>query len=111
MPTRDQFLSFAKRIKGEMDSQFIGTLKTTGITEDDLNQDDGRHSLKTAMQDLGFKIFPSLDQARLDGFVRVIRAGSVLGAIVSNLETPGPGSDRDLARLLNELKHRYPENE
>jgi hypothetical protein len=115
---RDDYLSFAKRIKSEMDFHqqsfksyewpvFVGTAKTAGITEDELSSEEaGLHSLRTAFQDLGLKFFPEPKLAQLDGYVRVIRSGSLLGAIVSNLETPGPGSDRDLARLLNELKRR-----
>jgi hypothetical protein len=114
---RDDYLSFAKKVKGEMDyykegfysyeyATFIGTAKTSGISEEDLDTDDGLHSLKTAFQELGLKFAPEPKQAKMDGYVRVIRAGSLLGTIVSNLETPGPGSDHDLANLLNELKGR-----
>ena len=63
------------------------------------------------LSEMGLTVFPALGQVPDDGYIRVIRSGSLLGNILVNLQTPGPGSDADIAALITRIKRRDPDGD
>ena len=57
------------------------------------------------LQECGFIIFPSISDSS-DGYVRVLRAGSVIANLLNAFRYPGSDGDAQLAALLTTLQHR-----
>lgn len=117
MPGKDKYLSVAKALKREMDNASF-QFKSMNIAELEerateiggpgmhVTKDEGAKLMTGCLQDVGLTIFPLLENAPEDGYVRIMRSGSLLATILVNLQTPGPGSDEDLAVLINRIKRR-----
>jgi|GEM_PF-2043047 len=117
MAAKDRFLTVAKNLKRELDSARAG-FKSINIAELQeratevggegmhVTRDEGARTLTECLRDMGLTVFPALEAAPDDGYVRVIRSGSLLATILANLQTPGTGSDSDLGLLLNRIKRR-----
>ena len=122
MAAKDTYLTIAKSLKREMDSARAGfksinvvelqeRAKEAGGAGMHVIKDDGAKLLTECLADMGLTVFPPLVDAPEDGYVRIIRSGSLLGTVLVNLQTPGLGSDSDLAALLNRIKRRDLQNE
>lgn len=117
MAARDKYLTIAKNLKRELDAARAG-FKSLNIAElqerakevggDGIHvtKDDGAKILSECLSEMGLTVFPPLAAAPIDGYIRIIRTGSLLGNILVNLQTPGTGSDADLANLINRIKRR-----
>ena len=60
--------------------------------------------LETALLERGFRTYPSITDSE-DGYVRVIRANSIVGNLLNAFQYVGSSGDDDLARLLFRLKN------
>lgn len=56
-----------------------------------------------ALLERGFMIYPEIERAT-DGYVRVIRANSIVGNLLNSFKYVGARGDEDLAKLLTQLK-------
>lgn len=117
MAAKDKYLTIAKSLKRELDAARAG-FKSINVNElqerakeiggDGMHvmKDEGAKTLTECLRDMGLSVYPPLESAPPDGFVRVIRSGSLLATILTNLQIPGVGSDADLGALLNRIKRR-----
>lgn len=115
MPSKDDYRKVAKEIKRELDSYRLA-FKTFNLVEISRKLKEaagnGAHSkgddtfdeLEAAFLQEGLLIFPSPTRAEEDGYVRVIRSGTVLAGILNALRFPGEGSDDELASMLGKIK-------
>lgn len=116
MAARDKYLTVAKVLMREMNcaraafkSLNVAELQERATEVDPgmhVERDEGARVMTDCLREMGLTVFPPLENAPQDGYVRIIRSGSVLANILVNLQTPGPGSDQDLALMLNALKRR-----
>ena len=68
---------------------------------------DAAEKLENALLQEGLLIFPSIAEAQEnDGYVRLIRSGTVLAGILNALRFPGEGSDEELSLLLGRVKRQ-----
>lgn len=116
MATRDHYMHLATEIANHMDAfglafksynvsdfnKMIETIAGTGARVS--GKDTGDH-LKTTLLERGFIIHPSIADSE-DGYVRVIRANSIVGSLLNAFRYVGPNGDRELVRLLQALKRR-----
>ena len=115
MPSKDDYRKVAIQIKRDLDSYRLA-FKTFNLAEISRKlkdiAGDGAHNkgedtfgeLESAFLQEGLLIFPSPVRAEEDGYVRVIRSGSVLASILNALRFPGEGSDDELADMLGKIK-------
>lgn len=117
MAAKDKYLTIAKNLRRELDSARAGfkSLNVADLQERareiggdgmHVTKDEGAKLMSECLREMGLTVYPTLDLVPQDGFVRLIRTGSILGTILANLQTPGPGSDADLGALINQLKRR-----
>jgi hypothetical protein len=66
---------------------------------------DTSEQLRQALLEGGFVIFPAIADAE-DGYVRVIRANSIVGNLLNAFRYVGQNGDEELAKLLSILKRR-----
>lgn len=59
-------------------------------------------SFEGCLQERGFVIFPSIKDTQ-EGYVRIYRASSKIGNLLSAFRYPGPNGDNELAGLLGSL--------
>ena len=64
------------------------------------------NSFKTALLERGFTIYPSSPDDAQDGYVRVIRANSLVGSLLNAFRYVGPDGDSELAKILTVIKSR-----
>jgi hypothetical protein len=86
-------------------SDFDGMMETIGGTGARVSGKDTSDHLKTTLLERGFTIYPSIAESE-DGYVRVIRANSIVGSLLNAFRYVGPNGDRELVRLLQVLKRR-----
>ena len=117
MPSKDAYVTIAKSFKRELDTAGLGfkSYQANEIQERareiagegaHVLKDEGAKSLGECLRDQGLIVYPKLDDLPEDGYVRILRAGGLLASILINLQTPGKGSDTDLAQLINRIKRR-----
>ena len=70
-----------------------------------VSTDKSAREFQNALLERGFLIFPSIQESE-DGFVRVIRANSIVGNLLNAFRYVGPSGDEELATLLIQLKSR-----
>ena len=116
MPTRDHYMTVARQIADYLNA-FRLAFKTYKVSELDEMMSavagaGSRISTETSAADFsnlllerGFSIFPSITDTA-DGYVRVIRANSIVANLLSALRYPGADGDAELARLLRTLTRR-----
>ncbi|MHB8149613.1 MAG: hypothetical protein ACYDIB_05585 [Desulfobulbia bacterium] len=63
------------------------------------------NEFQTALLERGFIIYPTIQDSE-DGYLRVIRANSIVGNLLNAFRYVGHSGDDDLARLLTNLKTR-----
>lgn len=59
-------------------------------------------SFESCLQERGFVVFPPIKDNQ-EGYVRIFRAGSKIGNLLSAFRYPGPNGDSELAGLLSSL--------
>jgi hypothetical protein len=116
MPSSDQLIEVATQIAKFMNA-FGLAFKTYNISEFDemiqavagegqrITSHGTAEQFTTMLVDRGFVIFPGIGSAT-DGYVRVIRAGSLVSNLLTAFRYPGPNGDAELARLLRALRAR-----
>lgn len=117
MTKLDDYRAVARSIKRELDSYRLAfkTLQSRELLERLRERGDNAHvkgedasqKLETALLQEGLITFPSLrDAVQGDGYVRLIRSGTVLAGILNALRFPGEGSDEELSILLGKVKRQ-----
>ena len=116
MASRDDYMNVAKQIGSHMNA-FRLAFKSYNVSELNLmiesvagagsriTADSTSEHLKTCLLERGFTIYPEIKNAE-DGYLRVIRANSIVGNLLNAFRYVGPNGDEELARLLNVLKRR-----
>lgn len=116
MPPRDHYMQLARQIANHMNA-FRLAFKTYQVSEFNemlhviagegarVSGEDTSAHLHTALLERGFVIYPSITESE-DGYVRVIRANSIVGSLLNAFRYVGHNGDEELARLLNALKRR-----
>jgi len=115
MTKLDDYRAVAQAIKRELDSYRLAfkTLQAKDVMERLRERGENVHTkgkdvsekLETALLQEGLITFPSLqDATESDGYVRIVRSGTVLAGILNALRFPGEGSDEELSLLLGKVK-------
>lgn len=116
MASRDDYMKLARQISDYLNS-FGLAFKSYNVSQ--LNEmmsaiagsgaritgDDTSSHLTTCLLERGFTIFPDIKNAE-DGYVRIIRANSIVGSLLNAFRYVGPNGDSELAGLLTQLKRR-----
>jgi hypothetical protein len=117
MTKLDDYRVVARSLKRELDSYRLAfkTLQAKDVMERLRERGENAHSkgkdvcdkLESALLQEGLITFPSLqDASETDGYVRLIRSGTVLAGILNALRYPGEGSDEELSLLLGKVKRQ-----
>ena len=117
MTKLDDYRAVARSLKRELDSYRLAfkTLQAKDVMERLRERGENAHSkgkdvcdkLESALLQEGLITFPSLqDASETDGYVRLIRSGTVLAGILNALRYPGEGSDEELSLLLGKVKRQ-----
>jgi len=116
MASRDHYMAVATQISSYMNA-FRLAFKTYNVAEFDemlkAVAGDGARStgertssdLEAALLQRGFVVFPTIASSE-DGYVRVIRASSLINNLLNAFRYPGPNGDSELARLLRTVRRR-----
>lgn len=116
MANKDDFRIVAKGVKVELDSYRMAfktfllqditkRLQLTAGSGAQIKGADTFEKLEMAFLQEGLLLFPAPAEAEEeDGYIRVIRSGSVLASILNSLRFPGEGSDDELAIMLGKIK-------
>lgn len=116
MTTRDDYMAVARELADYLNG-FKLAFKTYSISELDsmiraVAGEGARISTEAASADFencllqrGFVVYPAIANNR-EGYVRVYRASSLIGNLLSAFRYPGPNGDTELARLLTTLQRR-----
>ncbi|MDR3401478.1 MAG: hypothetical protein P4L99_03180 [Chthoniobacter sp.] len=117
MASRDDYMKVAKQI-AEYCNSFHLAFKTYQVSEFDamikvvagegarVSTGENSESLKSALLERGFMIFPPISESE-DGYVRVIRTGSLVANLLNAFRYVGSNGDTELATLLNQIKRRH----
>jgi hypothetical protein len=109
-------MQVARQITDHMNA-FRLAFKTYGIKELDemmhsvagegarISTADAASQFETCMLERGFVVFPTVAD-NTEGYVRIYRAASLIGNLLSAFRYPGPNGDTELARLLTTLQRR-----
>jgi hypothetical protein len=114
MASRDNYMKLARQIADYLNSfqlafktynvsQLNEMMATIAGTGSRVSGDDTSNHLKTCLLERGFTMFPDITDAD-DGYIRVIRANSIVGSLLNAFRYVGPNGDQELARLLTQLK-------
>jgi hypothetical protein len=113
MTTRDQYMAVARDLANYMNAWGLA-FKTYAISELDAMMkvaagEGARVSTKavaeafeTCLQERGFVVYPSIKDNQ-EGYVRIYRASSKIGNLLSAFRYPGPNGDNELSKLLSSL--------
>lgn len=116
MANRDHYMQVAKQIADYCNS-FRLAFKTYQVSDFDamiqavagpgarVRGVDTSEQLRSALLERGFTIFPAIEDAE-DGYVRVIRTGSLVANLLNAFRYVGQNGDTELANLLNHIKRR-----
>jgi hypothetical protein len=116
MASRDDYMKVARQI-AEYCNSFRLAFKTYQISEFDammkaiageggrVSSGDNAELLQAVLLERGFMVFPSINESE-DGYVRVIRTGTLVANLLGAFRYVGPNGDAELADLLNHLKRR-----
>jgi len=109
-------MQLARQITNYMNA-FRLAFKTYGIKELDemmrnvagegarVSTADAASQFETCMLERGFVVFPSIADNN-EGYVRIYRAASLIGNLLSAFRYPGPNGDNELAHLLITLQQK-----
>ena len=86
-------------------SEFDEMIKVVAGSGARVSTGTASEEFQTALLERGFVIFPAINDSE-DGYVRVIRANSIVGNLLNAFKYVGPSGDDDLAKLLTKLKSR-----
>jgi hypothetical protein len=116
MPSTDQLMTVAAEISKYMNafglafktyngSEFDTMIEAVAGAGQKITSRGTAEQFAGMLLQRGFIIFPAIG-ATTDGYVRVIRAGSLTSNLLNALQYPGPNGDAQLARLLKTLRSR-----
>ena len=86
-------------------SEFDEMIKSIAGEGARVSTDTSAQEFQNALLERGFLIYPPIQESE-DGYVRVIRANSIVGNLLNAFRYVGPSGDEELARLLTQLKSR-----
>ena len=113
MTTRDQYMAVARDLANYMNAWRLA-FKSYAISELDtmmkatagegarVSTPAAADAFESCLQERGFVVFPSIKENQ-EGYVRVYRASSRIGNLLSAFRYPGPNGDSELAGLLSSL--------
>lgn len=113
MTTRDQYMAVARELANYMNAWRLA-FKTYAIAELDtmmkatagegarISTPTAAETFESCLQERGFVVFPSIKDNQ-EGYVRIYRASSKIGNLLSAFRYPGPNGDTELAGLLSSL--------
>lgn len=116
MTTRDNHMAVARQIANHMNA-FRLAFKTYAIADLDVmirevagdgarvSTGGASETFQSCLQERGFVIFPPIHENQ-EGYVRIFRASSIIGNLLSAFRYPGPDGDSELARLLTGIQRR-----
>ena len=113
MTTRDQYMAVARELANYMNawrlafksyaiSELDTMMKTTAGEGARVSTDSAAESFESCLQERGFVVFPSIKDNQ-EGYVRIYRASSKIGNLLSAFRYPGPNGDNELSALLSSL--------
>ncbi|MHB8462290.1 MAG: hypothetical protein ACYDA1_06565 [Vulcanimicrobiaceae bacterium] len=117
MASQDHFAALAAEIQGVLNTHSLAfkTYQLNELTErfksiagsgsriDDKTAPD----FEKALLERGFLCFPAVADAVVkDGYVRIIRAGSLVANLLAAFRYPGSNGDTQLAQILTRIKSR-----
>ncbi len=117
MPTRDHYMTVAQQISSYLNA-FGLAFKTYNLTQLDemvsavagpgarVSSQETAEKFQQVLLERGFVIFPAIADAE-DGYVRIIRANTIVGNLLNAFRYVGPNGDQELAHLLTALKRRH----
>jgi len=113
MTTRDQYMAVARELANYMNAWRLA-FKSYAIAELDtmmkatagegarVSTSSTAEIFEGCLQERGFVVFPSIKDNQ-EGYVRVYRASSKIGNLLSAFRYPGPNGDNELSMLLSSL--------
>ena len=101
----DYLNSFQLAFKSYNVSQLDEMMATIAGPGARVSGDETSNHLKTCLLERGFTVFPDITDAD-DGYIRIIRANSIVGSLLNAFRYVGPNGDQELAGLLTQLKRR-----
>lgn len=113
MTTRDQYMAVARDLANYMNAWGLA-FKTYAISELDammkaaagegarVSTNAAAEVFEACLQERGFVVYPSI-KGNQEGYVRIYRASSKIGNLLSAFRYPGPNGDNELAKLLSSL--------
>lgn len=116
MATRDNYMAVARQIVDHINA-FRMAFKTYNVAAFNemirqvagpgarVSTEETARELQSALLERGFMVFPAIQNAE-DGYVRVIRANSIVGNFLNAFRYVGSNGDEELIRLLQSLKRR-----
>ena len=97
--------AFRMAFKTYQVAEFNEMIKTVAGEGSRVSTETAAEAFQMALLERGFIVFPAITDAE-DGYVRVIRANSIVGNLLNAFRNVGPSGDEDLAKLLTNLKRR-----
>lgn len=97
--------SFKLAFKTYHVSDFDEMIKTVAGESARVSTQKTSEDFEYALLERGFVIYPKIANAA-DGYVRVIRANSIVGNLLNSFKYVGSSGDEDLAKLLIQLKRQ-----
>ncbi len=116
MANKDNYTAVAKQIADYLNAfglafktykvaELDAMMKTVGGEGARVSTEANSDEFEMMLLQRGFVIFPSIKSSE-DGYVRVIRASSIIGNFLNSFRYPGQHGDGELARLLRTLQNR-----
>lgn len=116
MTTRDDYMEVARQIADHLNafrlafktyaiSDLDNMMRTTAGDGSRVSTGGASEQFETCLLERGFVVFPSISNNR-EGYVRIFRASSLIGNLLSAFRYPGPNGDTQLASLLTTLQRR-----
>ena len=117
MATRDNYMTVVRQIVDYMNA-FKLAFKTYAIADLDnmmktsageggrVSTQSNSEIFESCLSERGFVIFPSISNNQ-DGYIRIYRASSLIGNLLTAFRYPGQNGDNELARLLTTLQRKH----
>lgn len=119
MPNRHDYLTLAKEIKRELDSNHLafksyartdftdGLRKISGEPNTRIKTGGVAKEIETVFAEQGLRIFPLLSETTTGDWVRVWRAGTLAAEMLDMVVNPGTRSDEELAEMATKVKGKW----
>lgn len=116
MPNRDHYMTVAGQIAQYLNS-FSLAFKTYNVSQLDemmkavagagqrISGEKTAPEFENILLQRGFAVFPAIQESQ-DGYVRIIRTGTIVSNLLNSFRYPGANGDAELAKLLRTLHSR-----